>query len=359
MRITSLAAFLLLTMATVSATADGLGIGDPAPTITVAKYVKGEPIDKFDAGQTYVVEFWATWCGPCRVSIPHLTELQKKYKDKGVKFIGVSVWEQDQKAVEPFVKQMGDKMDYSVAIDDVPAGKDGNDGKMAIAWMKAAEAEGIPTAFIIKDKKVNWIGHPMEMDGPLSQVIEGKYDLNSAASKYRETKAINQKLAALGPKITPLLQKKKFKEAVAAIDEAIADEPKLEAKLFGAKFAFLSQAGEEEAANAFASKYVDKATEDDAQTLNTIAWNIVDPEAPKKDPAKRDLKLAMKAATKANSLLKGENAMVLDTLALVCFECGEVDKALQYQEKAVKLMPDEKEVQERLEKYKKAVKDKK
>src|SRR5438309_2211086 len=126
MRITSLAAFVALSLAPFTATAAGLGIGDPAPDLTVSKWVKGEP----------------------------------------VKSIGVSVWEQDQKLIEPFVKEMGHKMEYRVAVDDVPEGKDGNDGKMALAWMKAAEANGIPTAFIVQDRKVAWIGHPMEMDGP-------------------------------------------------------------------------------------------------------------------------------------------------------------------------------------------------
>ena len=70
------------------------------------------------AGKNYVVEFWATWCGPCKASIPHLTELQKK--NPSVTFIGVSVWEPDQDKVKPFVEEMGDKMAYRVAIDLVP-----------------------------------------------------------------------------------------------------------------------------------------------------------------------------------------------------------------------------------------------
>ena len=358
MRITSLAAFMLLSLATLSASAEPLGIGDPAPPLGISKWVKGERFDKLEPNQTYVVEFWATWCGPCRATIPHLTELQKKYKDKGIKFIGVSVWEQDQAKIEPFVKEMGDKMDYSVAVDDVPEGKDGNAGKMATAWMKAAEADSIPTAFIVKNQKVAWIGHPMQLDIPLAQVAEGKYDIDAAASKYRENKALDKKLAALTPKITPLFRAKKLMEVVAVLDEAIADEPKLESKLFSTKFTILSQVGHEDEANAYAGKYIEKATIDDAQMLNTIAWNIVDPDS-KKDTAKRDLKLAMKAANKANDLLKGEDAAVLDTLALVCFESGEVEKAVQLQEKAAKLMPtDNDDIKSRLEKYKKALKDK-
>ncbi len=116
-----------------------------------------------------MVEFWATWCGPCRATIPHLTELAHKYKDKGVRFIGVDVWERDTKLVAPFLAEMGDKMDYSVALDDVP--KDGKpaDGAMAKNWMKAAEENGIPTAFVVRDGKIAWIGHPIEMDEPPGQ----------------------------------------------------------------------------------------------------------------------------------------------------------------------------------------------
>src|SRR5690606_31445154 len=96
-----------------------LYVGDKAPDITVSKWVKGDPVTGFEKGKTYVVEFWATWCGPCRESIPHLTELQKAYKDK-VRFIGVSVGEFNQADVEPFVQKMGDRMVYAVAMDDVP-----------------------------------------------------------------------------------------------------------------------------------------------------------------------------------------------------------------------------------------------
>ena len=82
-----------------------------------------------------VLEMWATWCPPCRTSIPHLTDLQKKFKgkctraqwlhsllthccvaaDQGVIFIGVS--NEQEPAVKRFVEQMGSKMDYRVAID--------------------------------------------------------------------------------------------------------------------------------------------------------------------------------------------------------------------------------------------------
>ena len=70
-----------------------LKVGDAAPQLKVAKWVKGTPITNLKDGKIHVVEFWATWCGPCRVSIPHLTELAAKYKGK-VDFVGVDSFEQ-------------------------------------------------------------------------------------------------------------------------------------------------------------------------------------------------------------------------------------------------------------------------
>ncbi len=92
-----------------------LNIGDPAPALVVSSWVKGDKVEQFEPGKTYVVEFWATWCGPCRASIPHLTELAHQFKDKDVKFLGVDVWENDTKQVAPFLNEMGEKMDYNVA----------------------------------------------------------------------------------------------------------------------------------------------------------------------------------------------------------------------------------------------------
>src|ERR1051325_3573232 len=68
-------------------------IGDPAPELKVMTWVKGEPVKGYEKGKIYVVELWATWCLPCKECIPHLTELQRAYKDRGVRVVGVSIWE--------------------------------------------------------------------------------------------------------------------------------------------------------------------------------------------------------------------------------------------------------------------------
>src|SRR5512141_3466891 len=115
-----------------SAGAASLKVGDPAPKLQVGKWVQGSPVKSFEKDKAYIVEFWATWCGPCRVSIPHLNETYQKYKDKGLVVIGQDCWERDESLVAPFVEKMGDKMTYRVALDD----KEGSErGKMAETWM--------------------------------------------------------------------------------------------------------------------------------------------------------------------------------------------------------------------------------
>lgn len=151
-------------------------LGDKAAPLQVAEWVKGKPVDlAAGKGKTvYVVEFWATWCPPCRASIPHLTELQKRFKDKGVVFIGVS--DEKPSVVKPFVEKMGDKMDYTVAVDQ--------SGKTGAGYMGAFNINTIPHAFIVnKAGQVAWEGHPLDgMEEALQKVLDGKLTVASASN---------------------------------------------------------------------------------------------------------------------------------------------------------------------------------
>ena len=157
-----------------------LKAGDPAPKLETGKWVQGEPVKDFQKGKAYIVEFWATWCPPCRASIPHLNETYLKFKDKGLVVIGQDCWEKDESLVAPFVEKMGDKMTYRVALDDKTSNKK---GQMAITWMEAAGRNGIPSAFLVDTKgKIAWIGHPMALkEEVIEDVLAGKYDASKAA----------------------------------------------------------------------------------------------------------------------------------------------------------------------------------
>ena len=208
--------------------AQELTLGSKAPKLELKKFIKGEEVKSFEKGKIYVIELWATWCGPCRTTIPHLTELQKKFKD--VTIIGVAIMEEDQSLVPEFVEEMGDKMNYRVAIDLVAEDADPNEGKIVTNWMNPAEQQGIPTAFIINgESKIAWIGHPGEMEEPLEKIVEGKWDLVAEAKKLADAKAIEKKMRATFGRLQQLF--KQFsddgdpKELLTELDTATTEMP--------------------------------------------------------------------------------------------------------------------------------------
>jgi thiol-disulfide isomerase/thioredoxin len=351
---------LLVGWASAAAAADELNIGDPAPKLAVKEFLKGNPVAQFDKGKTYVVEFWATWCGPCRLTIPHLTKLQKDYKE--VTFIGVSIWENDAKDVQPFMKEMGDKMDYRVAVDKVPEGGKGAEGAMAKAWMQAAAQEGIPTAFIVNgDGKVAWIGHPMEMDKPLADIVAGKWDLATVSAQFKREQAAKRKFNRLREHLVEALNSGDSKKVLKVIDGAVAEDPKMETILGPQKYLVLAgKDGDPDKAQAYGKRLVETVLKDEPNRLEELAWTIVGSEdKTKADP--KQIKVALAAAQRAEEVTKGKDPSVIDTLARAYFFSGDVAKALEHQEKALKLakgtaLEKDEGMQKRLEEYKKAAK---
>ncbi len=161
-----------------------LKIGDPAPAIDAMAWIKGEPVKAFKPGHVYVVEFWATWCGPCNAMMPHLSELQQQHAGK-LTVIGVNARESEHsepqlESVAAFVRKKGGKMAYTVAMDD-PAKKTVFD-----AWMTAGGSYGIPTSFVVDGTgRLVWMGHPLgpnagAFDKAIEQALAGKSDLEAA-----------------------------------------------------------------------------------------------------------------------------------------------------------------------------------
>jgi thiol-disulfide isomerase/thioredoxin len=354
-------------------------LGDPAPELKIAKWIKGEPvqISEEDEKHVYVVEFWATWCPPCRTSIPHLTEVQKRFKDKKVTIIGIT--NEKESVVKPFVTGLGEKMDYHVAIDEGDTGK---------GYMQAYGINGIPHAFIVQGKKVIWHGHPMAgLDKTLEQVIAGKYDLNKAKAKLK-AEALHQEFQQAvaesdnekADKIAAELQaavkegtfahpfdaekekkeirlsvlKNQIRRAEAQNEAAKAEEfakqlreldPSFKIQDLRAEVAmhkaagayFQAISGEDESADQ------QKLREDLAPKLknqpeisNNIAWAILTEESVKH----RDLEFALNIAKQAVDDSKWKAPHIIDTYARALFDNGKKQDAVEAQEKALAAAPE-------------------
>lgn len=330
---------------TTQAKSTTLGVGDMAPAISIEKWVKGEAVPAFQKGKTYMVEFWATWCGPCIAGMPHLTELQKKYADK---LTIISVSSADSRGntlekVEDMVKKKGDVMGYTVAWDDGQ--------KTTEAYMRAAKQNGIPCAFLVDGNgRIAYIGHPGSIDKTLDLVVSGKHDIDALIAEQKKAKEVEAKSGKLRADLNAAAGAGKWEDAIKICDDIVALDPESLGGFALAKFQILALEIKDEArANKWAKEISEGMLKDDAELLNGLAWTMVDPESPLKT---RDADLALKIAERAAEVSKHKSAPILDTLARAWFVKGDAQKAVEWQRKAIAIDP---EMNESLAEYEEAL----
>jgi thiol-disulfide isomerase/thioredoxin len=146
---------------------EGPAIGGPAPdfklkALAVASAKPDPEVIQLSQlkGKAVIVNFWATWCGPCKIEMPWLVDLQKKYGPQGLQIVGVAMDDSDEKTISEFAQKMG--VNYPIAkgsekIAEAWGGLDGlpynffvdRNGKV-VASMKGLDSESVIVANIEK-----------------------------------------------------------------------------------------------------------------------------------------------------------------------------------------------------------------
>jgi thiol-disulfide isomerase/thioredoxin len=251
-------------------------VGDRAPKLVLAEFLKGEPVFELVSGNIYVIEFWASWCGPCRAGIPLLSELQDELPQ--VTVIGVSI-ERGAAAVRTFVAEMGDQIRYRIAMDQsFPNSADETESWMVRHWLHASYKSGVPTSFVVDASgKIAWLGHLMELKAPLTKIVNGVWDLAAAAQAHKESFSKDRVRFHFQPKILMAYSDNDNATAVAEIDNAIAAEPALEEVFCTLKLCALMKDSElMAAAKNYATHLIDLHHED-MQSLLMLSMMLFEP----------------------------------------------------------------------------------
>ena len=141
--------------------------GQESPELTITNWISDEPAL---GGRVVIVDFWATWCGPCVASIPHMNELAERFSSEAV-VIGLS--DEPVQTLEAF--QAKNVMHYPMATD--PSG----------AMKKSLAITGIPHAIVVSDDGiVRWQGHPASLNAEtLGQIVAANRGGSGSTARNR------------------------------------------------------------------------------------------------------------------------------------------------------------------------------
>ncbi|RVQ46851.1 TlpA family protein disulfide reductase [Sinorhizobium meliloti] len=195
-----------------------------APALKVQDWVRGQTLANFQPGKVYIVEFWATWCGPCSSTMPDLMQLQDKYRDSGVEVVAVAADEEAATAdeaqayLDAWLTEKFPKLNFRVGLDCT--------GEMNKLWMEASFSSGIPSSFVVdRDSHIAFIGHPTELDDVLPKVLDGSWRSSDQAKAADRKRIAEGREEVFLSKIAAAVKMEDWKTALSVVEEGIALMP--------------------------------------------------------------------------------------------------------------------------------------
>ena len=333
MRICSIAFFLTFACGCTAAKDDkvkekdaktGLAVGDAVPPLVVDAWLNGDGVKALEPGKIYVLDFWATWCGPCIALMPELAETARDYADQNVVVIPITTTDgrNSRKSIEKYVAKVGKPLGLTFAVCETRT--------MQQTWFDAAGAEGYPTTMIVdKQGKLAFLGHPMEAADALPKIVDGTW---KGEASVKEIAAMQAEFQAI--------QEKGDKKPADALVDLTAFEAKYPAKakksdVVLTRLLLLMILKKYDEAKAYTEVILPAAvTASRTSALEKImaVWA-----APQLNPDKKHMELSLKALEGLLTLAgKEPTSQLLFNAAEIHFFNGNKPKALEYLDAALK-----------------------
>lgn len=333
-------------------TAPKFRIGDPVPPLQ-GDWLKGSTRAGFEKGKIYVLDFWATWCGACMISMPKFSEIARAQKDKA-DFIAVNIWENkdvSREKLKEFIRVQKSSMDSAVIADVQDGDPKKREGPISREWLRSANINSIPTVMIVdREGRLAWIGRVEGLTEAIDAIHNGDWNLVSARAEYEQqatasrarlTKSLddNQKLSD-----TLELSKSDPAAALKVLDELIAKAPYRHFYMDQYRIAILMRLDEEQGVEA--ARTFMKKQSNSPETLETMSGWISSIDGLKAGGPAYTLALRWSEASLNKKSYREPGSrdprvQTLMTHAAALWRNGRSEEAAAEQEKAVAIMKTE------------------
>lgn len=318
-------------------------VGQKAPAISADHWVTDGDgnfphVETLSEGKVYMVEFWATWCGPCMGQIPGIAELQAEFPEQ---LQVISVTNEPPETVREFMSLQYDRTSpetfgdflnqYSVVADP--------DQSIANDWLKYGPGS-IPFAFVVgKTGEIEIADHPVVIQSVIGKIIDGTWDRDAYYARQKKRQGLDRRVSLA-------IRESRLEDAFdlsRGLEDLYEDDEKVELRF---RRSLIAMRVNSEEGNAFFKESLERFKDEEGADA-ALVWAVVEMKRGDENPSKEILDISenwlkkkipdMPESSEEDRAMK---AATIDILAALLFEREKVDEAIELQQQAVKLSDD-------------------